>query len=435
MTIMKRALLILTAIILCASPSIANAAKKQSISFKKSAITMTVGSTKKLKVLVKPAKAASRIKFSSSNKKVATISKKGKVKAKKKGTTKITAKVSAKLKARCTITVKKKNQKNTANSDNSTKTSVTQNPFITTPVSNKVYHSKRAVLVGSCVVCSLNDKMFLFNGSTVTESVGGGTIGNKCVYGDNIYYVNETNYSIYSMNINTLSRNAIMTFESSVSDFAILNDVIYACNKKKTTLMTASVNGGNVQTISMDSGNTLISEYNAIADTRESDDICDGWSYYNSNNSIWRKKDGLSERVVSSSSNSSKFFSDVNSQKLLFYSSDYVNGKYVYSHWISNTDGTNAIKIVNYSDSVYQTFPNTTTTTTTTGSQSGQTSTSTAHTCGLCGGDGLITCTVCHGTKGHYITMLGSQVWQGCATCGQTGNMVCTDCGGSGQIK
>ena len=430
MTMAKRVLLILTAIILCASPSIADAAKKQSIAFKKSAITMTVGSTKKLKVLVTPAKYASRIKFSSSNKKVAAISKKGKVKAKKKGKAKITAKISSKLKARCTITVKKKN---TANSNNSAAASVTQNPFIISPVSNKVYHSKRAVLVGGCAVCSINDKMFLFNGNTVTESIGGGTIGNKCIYGDNIYYVNKTNYSIYSMNINTLSRKAVMTFNSSVSDFAILNDVIYACNDKKTTLMTASVNGDNVQTISMDSGHALINEYNTIADTKQSDSICDGWSYFNANNTVWRKKDGLSERLVASSSNSTKYFSDVNSQKLLFYSTEYVNGKYVYSHWIANTDGTNAIKITNYSDNVYQTFPNITTTAT--GSQSGQTSSSTARKCDQCGGDGLITCTVCHGTKGHYITMLGQQVWQGCTTCGQTGNMVCTQCGGSGQVQ
>ncbi|MCI9493558.1 MAG: hypothetical protein HFH42_10665 [Lachnospiraceae bacterium] len=46
------------------------------------------------------------LKFTSSNKKVATVNKKGKVTAKKKGTAKITVKMKSGCKATCTVTVK-----------------------------------------------------------------------------------------------------------------------------------------------------------------------------------------------------------------------------------------------------------------------------------------------------------------------------------------
>ena len=83
----------------------AKPAKKVSIS-KKSA-SMTVGS--KLTLKLKNAK-ASKVKWSSSNKKIATVSSKGVVTAKKKGKATITAKYGSK-KYKCTITVKAKAKK------------------------------------------------------------------------------------------------------------------------------------------------------------------------------------------------------------------------------------------------------------------------------------------------------------------------------------
>ena len=85
-----------------------NAAQKPKLN-KKSA-TIYVGKTVKLKVKGNRKK----VKWSSSNKKVATVSSKGKVKGKKAGKATITAKVGNK-KLKCKITVKQKSVKKANN--------------------------------------------------------------------------------------------------------------------------------------------------------------------------------------------------------------------------------------------------------------------------------------------------------------------------------
>ena len=83
-------------------------AKKPVLSKKK--LTMSVGESKTLKVK----NTKKKVKWSSGKKSVASVSKKGRVKAKKKGTAVITAKV-AKTKLKCRVTVKAKaSKKNTA---------------------------------------------------------------------------------------------------------------------------------------------------------------------------------------------------------------------------------------------------------------------------------------------------------------------------------
>ena len=77
--------LIVMLIAVMALPVTANAA----IKLNKKKVTLTVGKTVQLKVKGTKAK----VKWSSSNKKVATVSKKGKVKAKKVGKATITAKI------------------------------------------------------------------------------------------------------------------------------------------------------------------------------------------------------------------------------------------------------------------------------------------------------------------------------------------------------
>ncbi len=79
----------------------ANAAKKK-VKLSTTKISLYVGDSYKLKLKNNKKK----VKWSSSNKKVATVSKKGKVKAKKKGSCRITAKV-GKKKYVCKVTVKK----------------------------------------------------------------------------------------------------------------------------------------------------------------------------------------------------------------------------------------------------------------------------------------------------------------------------------------
>lgn len=76
---------------------------KSKVALNKKSLTMTVGQKKTLKVKGTKKKA----KWSSSKKKIATVSKKGLVKAKKAGKTTITAKIKKK-KYRCRVTVKKK---------------------------------------------------------------------------------------------------------------------------------------------------------------------------------------------------------------------------------------------------------------------------------------------------------------------------------------
>lgn len=87
-----------------------NAATKPKLS--KTKITMTVGQSKKLKVKGVSKKQAKRIKWKSSKKKVVTVTKTGKLKARKAGKATITVKV-GKKKLKCKVTVKKKSKKST----------------------------------------------------------------------------------------------------------------------------------------------------------------------------------------------------------------------------------------------------------------------------------------------------------------------------------
>ena len=83
--------------------------KKLTLSKKKA--TLTVKQSVKLGVKRNPISAKEKITWSSSNKKVATVSKSGKVTAKRAGKATITAKTSNGKKATCKITVKKATKK------------------------------------------------------------------------------------------------------------------------------------------------------------------------------------------------------------------------------------------------------------------------------------------------------------------------------------
>lgn len=79
------------------------APKKVKLNKKK--LSLKVGKTKRLKATFKPKKATTLLKWKSSNKKIATVTQKGKVKAKKRGTATITVKTHNGKKATCKIKV------------------------------------------------------------------------------------------------------------------------------------------------------------------------------------------------------------------------------------------------------------------------------------------------------------------------------------------
>lgn len=91
-----------------AMPMSAEAASKKAPKLNKTKTTLTITKKKtKPAVQLKVKNAAGRkVKWTSSNKKVATISKKGKVVAKKKGVAMITVKVKGSKTLRCKVTVK-----------------------------------------------------------------------------------------------------------------------------------------------------------------------------------------------------------------------------------------------------------------------------------------------------------------------------------------
>ena len=114
------ALALAAAMIMPQSMDAAAAAKKK-VKLNKTKVFLKVGKKTTLKLKNNKKK----VKWSSNKKKVATVTKKGVVKAKKKGTAKITAKV-GKIKYVCKVTVKaastKKSNKNTNRKNNSSKT-------------------------------------------------------------------------------------------------------------------------------------------------------------------------------------------------------------------------------------------------------------------------------------------------------------------------
>jgi uncharacterized protein YjdB len=79
-----------------------------SVKFSKKTVKLSPGKTVKLSVVINPSDAADKkVKFKSSNKKVATVDKNGKVKAKKKGTAIITVTTNdGKKTAKCKVVVK-----------------------------------------------------------------------------------------------------------------------------------------------------------------------------------------------------------------------------------------------------------------------------------------------------------------------------------------
>lgn len=118
------------------APNQADAKKKKKVALNKKKLTLTVGKSYKLKLKNNKKK----IKWSSSKKKVATVSKTGKVKAKRAGTARITAKV-GKKKYVCKVTVKNKKK--------TTKTTTTKKPTVTKVPANNTTTTKATPYVAA----------------------------------------------------------------------------------------------------------------------------------------------------------------------------------------------------------------------------------------------------------------------------------------------
>ncbi|MBQ6361460.1 MAG: Ig-like domain-containing protein [Lachnospiraceae bacterium] len=106
-------LFLVFAVILSAGTAMAAAKAPKKIKLNKKKLTLTVGKSYKLKATVSPKKANKKVKWKSSNKKVVTVTSKGKLKAKKAGKATITctSKANKKIRATCKVTVKKKAKK------------------------------------------------------------------------------------------------------------------------------------------------------------------------------------------------------------------------------------------------------------------------------------------------------------------------------------
>ena len=109
--IIKKSIITITAVAIMltlAMPMSAEAASKKAPKLNKTKVTLTITKKKtKPAVQLKVKNAAGRkVKWTSSNKKVATVSKKGKIVAKKKGVAMITVKVKGSKALRCKVTVK-----------------------------------------------------------------------------------------------------------------------------------------------------------------------------------------------------------------------------------------------------------------------------------------------------------------------------------------
>ena len=108
---------------------------------KKKKVTLQKGKSKKIPIRVTPVDSFHALTFRSKNKKIATINKNGKIKAKKKGTTRIIVNIPNGTKISIKVIVKKTKKK----SQNAVGTSSTPTAFLTL---NYIYYS-----VNPCIVC------------------------------------------------------------------------------------------------------------------------------------------------------------------------------------------------------------------------------------------------------------------------------------------
>ena len=188
--------------------------------------TMTIGKKQTLKATVTPKKASSKaVVWKSSNKKVATVTSKGVVKAKKAGTVTITAtaKDGSGKKATCKVTVKKK--------------TVNPAPITPTPVEPVVIKSL-TILGNADIQVVLSAKQALkASDFTVSSKVNGyGKYVRKCVL-DSVTTTDQITYRIH-LNRQDVLFNSNMV-QVSVSKLKTSKEAVY--RKAASTITTSEV--------------------------------------------------------------------------------------------------------------------------------------------------------------------------------------------------
>ena len=199
------------------APNQADAKKKKKVALNKTKLTLTVGKSYKLKLKNNKKK----IKWFSSKKKVATVSKTGKVKAKRAGTARITAKV-GKKKYVCKVTVKNKKK--------TTKTTTTKKPAVTKAPANNTTTTKATPSPTPYVAA----QSFTLSG-----------------YPSEIELVGDNDYEIYGLDVKVSPSNATEKVKFTFSDDdlakvdANYNFIPTGVGKVK---VTASISNGQKQT-------------------------------------------------------------------------------------------------------------------------------------------------------------------------------------------
>ena len=196
------------------------------VKLNKTKSTMTVGKKQTLKATVTPKKASSKaVVWKSSNKKVATVTSKGVVKAKKAGTVTITAtaKDGSGKKAACKITVKKK----------------TVNPAPITPTPVEPVVIKSLTILGNAdiqvVLCA--KQALKASDFTVSSKVNGyGKYVRKCVL-DSVTTTDQITYRIH-LNRQDVLFNSNMV-QVSVSKLKTSKEAVY--RKAASTITTSEV--------------------------------------------------------------------------------------------------------------------------------------------------------------------------------------------------
>lgn len=210
------------------------------VKMSKTKVTLTVGKSVKLKLN----NCKKKIKWSSSNKKIVTVTQKGKVKAKKKGTANVVAKVGNK-KYKCKVVVKAKAVTPADNTQKSTQTNIAANTPTNTPettslpVNTKIPENtlSQKMIQGtwSTTFKDGSDMTIMFdrNGGLNSKSEARNYgwyfnanpeyTGDSVTFGISLYFRKET-YKLHYVDSSTLQGTKILDHEEEEITFKKLSD-------------------------------------------------------------------------------------------------------------------------------------------------------------------------------------------------------------------